>query len=346
MSNHRSRIQRRGSALAVTLVSLVALALLAPPAAASPQWSDWSAPVWLGATINSSAEDAGPAVSKDGLAFYFYSTRAGGVGGEDIYVSYRASTHAPWGTPVNLGTPINTTANERVPAFSRDGHWMFFASNRTGAKEIWTAKADGSRQTQLTFFNGPAVGSPRWSPDGRQITFDGYASGSSDIYLVPADGGKSAFGEAGPSYFQDDAGTAFLYFNSNKPGGLGSADIYVAVQQPDGSFGAVANVTRLNSPFFDARATISHDGLEVIFNSNRATGSLLGQVDLWSATRESTSGAWSTPTSLTALKTAASDYTPYLSADRETLYFASDRAGGLGAGDLWVSTRTKSSGKP
>ena len=196
MSNHRSRIQRRGSALAVTLVSLVALALLAPPAAASPQWSDWSAPVWLGATINSSA------------------------------------------------------------------------------------------------------------------------------------------------------GTVFLYFNSNKPGGLGSADIYVAVQQPDGSFGAVANVTRLNSPFFDARATISHDGLEVIFNSNRATGSLLGQVDLWSATRESTSGAWSTPTSLTALKTAASDYTPYLSADHETLYFASDRAGGLGAGDLWVSTRTKSSGKP
>ena len=143
-----------------------------------------------------------------------------------------------------------------------------------------------------------------------------------------------------------DAGTAFLYFNSNKPGGLGSADIYVAVQQPDGSFGAVANVTRLNSPFFDARATISHDGLEVIFNSNRATGSLLGQVDLWSATRESTSGAWSTPTSLTALKTTASDYTPYLSGDRQTLYFASERAGGLGAGDLWVSTRTKSSGKP
>src|SRR5438309_9038460 len=60
---------------------------------------------------------------------------------------------------------------------------------------------------------------------------------------------NTPFGEAGPSYFQDDAGTAFLYFNSNKPGGLGSADIYVAVQQPEGSFGAVAIVTSLNSPF-------------------------------------------------------------------------------------------------
>ena len=323
MPKQRSLIQRRGSALAVTLVSLVALALLAPPAAASPQWSDWSAPDWLGATINSSAEDAGPAVSKDGLAFYFYSTRAGGVGGEDIYVSHRASTDAPWGAPVNLGTPINTTANERVPAFSRDGHWMFFASNRSGGVgglDIWSSYRLHTHED---------FGEFGWQTP------------------KPVVGVNSPFNEAGPSYFQDDeTSAAFLYFNSNKPGGLGSADIYVAVQQPDGSFGAVANVTSLNSPFFDARATISHDGLEVIFSSNRATGSLLGQLDLWSATRESTSGAWSTPTSLTTLNTSEADYTPYLSADRQVLYFASERSGGLGAGDIWVSTRTKASGKP
>ena len=323
MSKDRLLIQRRGSALAVTLVSLVALAFLAPRAAASPQWSDWSAPVWLGGTINSSAEDAGPAVSKDGLAFYFYSTRAGGVGSEDIYVSYRASTNAPWGTPVNLGTPINTTANERVPAFSRDGHWMFFASNRTGGVgglDIWSSYRLHTHED---------FGEFGWQTP------------------KPVVGVNSPFNEAGPSYFQDDeTSAAFLYFNSNKPGGLGSADIYVAVQQPDGSFGAVANVTSLNSPFFDARATISHDGLEVIFSSNRATGSLLGQLDLWSATRESTSGAWSTPTSLTTLNTSEADYTPYLSADRQVLYVASERSGGLGAGDIWVSTRTKSSGKP
>jgi hypothetical protein len=122
--------------------------------------------------------------------------------------------------------------------------------------------------------------------------------------------------------------------------------MYVAIQQRDGSFGSVSNVTALNSPLFEARSTISRDGLEIFFLSNRATGSPAGQQDLWTATRASTAAVWSTPTSLTALNTTADDYTPYLSANRRTLYFASERAGGLGAGDIWVSTRTKDSGKP
>jgi Tol biopolymer transport system component len=67
-----------------------------------------------------------------------------------------------------------------------------FVSTRTGAKEIWIANADGSNQTQLTFFNGASMGSPQFSPDGTRIAFDGYASGSSDIYVVPVEGGKPA----------------------------------------------------------------------------------------------------------------------------------------------------------
>jgi hypothetical protein len=79
--------------------------------------------------------------------------------------------------------------------------------------------------------------------------------------------------------------------------------MYVAIQQRDGSFGSVSNVTALNSPLFEARSTISRDGLEIFFLSNRATGSPAGQQDLWTATRASTAAVWSTPTSLTALNT-------------------------------------------
>src|SRR5687767_1104771 len=75
----------------------------------------------------------GPAISKDGLSLYFAAARVpGGFGGEDIYVSQRETRDAEWGPAINLGPTINTAASEMVPAFSRDGHLMFFASNRLG----------------------------------------------------------------------------------------------------------------------------------------------------------------------------------------------------------------------
>jgi Tol biopolymer transport system component len=104
-------------------------------------------------------------------------------------------------------------------AVSGDGSRIAFAANRTGSKEIWIANADGSGQTQLTSFNGPAVGSPRWSPDGKWITFDGYASGSSDVYVIATDGGKPVqltkdpANEIRPSWSHDGK---WIYYSTDK----------------------------------------------------------------------------------------------------------------------------------
>jgi hypothetical protein len=49
----------------------------------------WSMPVNLGETVNSGDDDGGPALSADGTALYFYSTRSGGFGGRDLYVTTR-----------------------------------------------------------------------------------------------------------------------------------------------------------------------------------------------------------------------------------------------------------------
>jgi hypothetical protein len=52
--------------------------------------------------------------------------------------------------------------------------------------------------------------------------------------------------------------------------------------------------------------------------------------------------AWSTPVNLgTTVNSGAVDQRPYLSSDRQTLFFASDRPGGSGALDLYVTIRTK-----
>ena len=66
---------------------VVVLPLLGSYTKAQPNFSEWSTPVNLAAMINSTAEDASPAVSKNGLSLYFHSARAGGAGLTDIWVS-------------------------------------------------------------------------------------------------------------------------------------------------------------------------------------------------------------------------------------------------------------------
>src|SRR2546421_5657217 len=73
---HTSELQSRSDLVCRLLLEKkkIALSLRAPSTAARPQWSDWSAPTWLGATINSSAEATRPCTSKDGLTFAYYPT--------------------------------------------------------------------------------------------------------------------------------------------------------------------------------------------------------------------------------------------------------------------------------
>ena len=84
-------------------VGLAVLSASIIGAAQAHKFSDWSPPVSLGAVVNSADGEAGSAISKDGLSFYFNSNRPGGLGLIDIYVSRRASIHDPWGPPQNLG---------------------------------------------------------------------------------------------------------------------------------------------------------------------------------------------------------------------------------------------------
>jgi Tol biopolymer transport system component len=53
----------------------------------------WSTPINLGPAINTAADDGGPALSCDGTTLYFYSTRDGGSGGRDLYVTTRHRLH-------------------------------------------------------------------------------------------------------------------------------------------------------------------------------------------------------------------------------------------------------------
>src|SRR5262245_54451807 len=122
------------------LVAVAALAMLggaassttAAPPPTTPSYTDWSEPVNLGPGINTALSENSPALSPDGLSLYFESARAGGSGGRDLWVSRRTTQTAAWGAPVNLGATINSSVDDRYPAFSADGHRLYFTSPRPG----------------------------------------------------------------------------------------------------------------------------------------------------------------------------------------------------------------------
>ena len=285
--------------------------------AGSPAYSDWSVPVNLGASVNSPFNDFGPAVSKDGLSLYFGSNRPTEPGDPlldaNIWLIRRPTPDSPWGAPEPVPALNTSDFIDNVPALSRDGHWLFFTSNRPG----------GSGDTDV------------WA-SFRAHTHDDFGW-DAPVNLGPQVNSASADG--GGSFLATEEG-GVLFFGSARLGGLGGNDVYAAPLLADGTFGPAHLVAELSSPQDDQRPAVRFDGRELFLLSNRP--GTLGATDLWVSTRESADGAWSEPRNLGApVNGPGFEQHPYISSDRETLFFASTRPGGSGGPDLYVSTRTR-----
>ena len=89
----------------------------------------WSAPENMGDSINSEFWEAAPSLSPDKKDLYFSSSRPGGYGGSDIYVSHRL-LNGHWSAAENLGPTINTIGEESTPFIHADNQTLYF--NSTG----------------------------------------------------------------------------------------------------------------------------------------------------------------------------------------------------------------------
>jgi len=116
--------------------------------------SPWSAPTNLGAPVNTVSGEFYLSVRGDNLELIFSSNRAGGAGDDDLWVSTRASTAAPWGAPTNI-LALNTSSFEDDPALSDDGLVLYFTVGPGyGAAGAGIARA--SRASTAAAF-GPAT---------------------------------------------------------------------------------------------------------------------------------------------------------------------------------------------
>lgn len=87
----------------------------------------WSTPVPMPANINTSGNEMSPFIHADGQTLYFKSDKHPGMGSYDIFVTRKQGNE--WSTPVNLGYPINTTADDGSLSISTDGRTAYYSSD-------------------------------------------------------------------------------------------------------------------------------------------------------------------------------------------------------------------------
>lgn len=130
-----------------------------------------------------------------------------------------------------------------------------------------------------------------------------------------------------------------LYFASDKLGGYGGTDIYIAVRDANGKFGNPQNLgPEVNSPFDEKFPFIASDGT-LYFSSNNPAG--LGGLDVYKTKPEN--GHWLNPENLGApVNTNRDDFSFVIDSANKSGYLASNRDGGMGEDDIYKFTYDES----
>jgi hypothetical protein len=218
-----------------------------------------------------------------------------------------------FGEPTNLGPPMSTSADELGPWVSADGLSLYFTSDRPGGHggdDIWVA----TRATKTDKWSNP-------------MNFSTIVNGSFD-----------------ESCARISTDRLSLYFSSNRTGGYGGSDIWVTTRETEyDDWGIPVNLgPKVNSSAHEITPSLSSDGLELYFSGFvspfRPGGQ--GNADLWVTTRPTKNDPWDNPVNLgPVVNSSSQDTRPYLSADGLLLFFDSQRPGGYGYGDLYMTRR-------
>ena len=135
--------------------------------------------------------DTAPTLAEKGT-LYFMSTRPGGQGQADLYRSVWKDGR--FGSPENLGSPVNTADYESSPFIAPDESYLLFASDKPGGyglSDLYVSfrNPDGAWGEPVNL--GPTINEkgtvtrrPSVSPDGRFLFFLSGKTGRGDVYWV------------------------------------------------------------------------------------------------------------------------------------------------------------------
>jgi len=250
-------------------------------------------PIQVPSTLVNTGTEMAPTITGDDLTMYFASSRAGGLGGYDIWMVTRLDLASPWGNLTNVQS-LNSTAAESYLDVRDDGLEMYISTARTGgsgANDIWMA----SRASNTAPWGTPVVlpgANTASSEDDPSVTGDGLEL----YYVSPALGGQgggsifrltrtsikspwstkpvlvseldSTSQDHSPAISPD--GLTILW-SSTRPGGTGSSDFYIATRPDRNSqFTNVQEAKELNTTLWDHNGQWSADGFSFYFGYNQS----------------------------------------------------------------------------
>jgi photosystem II stability/assembly factor-like uncharacterized protein len=260
----------------------------------------WGQPENLGPNINDSLPNCRPSISPSGDTLYFECEWEEGLGGMDIWISVYEDT--AWSKPINLGPPINTPYPDGKPFISIDGRFLYFDSSRPGGY--------GLVDIYVSTWTDSGWSEPELLPFPINTgSLDGCPS-------ISADGKR-------------------LYFMSQREGGYGNRDLWVAIKGESG-WDTVYNLgPTINTSGIDWFAVESPDGNKLFIIQDRPGG--WGNTDLWVSYKEN--GEWTRPVNCGLPINDYINCAPSLTPDGKVIYFGGGHLGeGYGDLDIWRST--------
>jgi outer membrane protein OmpA-like peptidoglycan-associated protein len=228
---------------------------------------------------------------------------------------------------LNLGKVVNHSGLDYGPTVSADGKTLYFVSNRKGSRltrdgdfshDFWATKKNANLDT---------------------IFFTPYN-------IDTLDAGVNSITNEGVASIAADRQTLF-FTGCNRPDGLGDCDIYMAEIQGD-RWSRPFNLGRnVNSEYWDSQPTISSDRQILYFVSNRPSptnpsGEGQDDTDIWFCEWDEDMGEWKAAKNLGPdVNTEKSEVSPFIAADGNTLYFASNgHTPNMGGLDFYVTRKT------
>lgn len=270
----------------------------------------------IGSPINTEETEGVPIISADESVMIFTYVGTKSTGGllndmlkpdaiegtyhEDIFISTR-ETDSTWNVPVGISS-LNSKANDAAVALSPDGQILFsFVSDVKNPGDLYFSSLNGSEWSKPEKLNSN-INSDFWE-GSCSITSDG----------------------------------RYLYFASERPGGLGGRDLYIS-EKINGEWGPAVNLGPSINTQYDEDAPFIHpDGITLFFSSEGHKS--IGGYDIMYSIKKDNN--WIEPISMgIPLNTTEDDRYYVINAKGDVGYFSSNRGGtgGKGKQDIYTVT--------